>query len=132
MSIRNEEERDLSFLSKRVFFSLLKIFLIPIVPFLVFLQDKIGKRGLSGFIFEVIIIYILTFMIPKKKIAYFFNSILIFLGLFNFIVLYHSNTFLNLEMITNINNLHGIKGNSLEYICSILFILFISIKVRIS
>lgn len=106
--------------------SFIKFFLIPIVPFLVFLQDKIGKRGLSGFIFEVIIIYILTFMIPKKKIAYFFNSILIFLGLFNFIVLYHSNTFLNLEMITNINNLHGIKGNSLEYICSILFILFIS------
>ena len=108
------------------FLSFTKIFLIPIVPFLVFLQDKIGKRGLLGFIFEVIIIYALTFIIPKKKIAYFFNSIFIFVGLFNFIVLYHSNTFLNLEMITNINNLHGIKGNSLEYICSILFILFIS------
>ena len=114
------------YLNLHFILSILKILLIFTFPILTFFQDKIGKRGVVCFIFEIFVIYFISYIIKNKKLSYFFNSIFIFLGLFNFLVLYFSNTFLNLEMVTNVTNLHGIKGNAIKYILSITFIIFVS------
>ena len=114
------------YLNLHFIFSILKILLIFTFPILTFFQDKIGKRGVVCFIFEIFVIYFISYIIKNKKLSYFFNSIFVFLGLINFVVLYFSNTFLNLEMVTNVTNLHGIKGNAIKYILSIIFIIFVS------
>lgn len=114
------------FLNLHFIFSIFKIILIFVFPILTFFQDKIGKRGIVCFILEIFVIYFISYIIKNKKLSYFFNSIFIFLGLINFVVLYFSNTFLNIEMVTNVTNLHGIKGNATKYILAIIFIIFVS------
>lgn len=120
MTFKNQKYKVIFFLS------ILKLFLVFLFPLLTFLQDKIGKKGFLYFGFEILIIYFFSLIIKNKKISYIFNSVLIFLGLFNFVILFFSNTFLNLEMVTNVTNLHGIKGNAFVYIISIISIFLIS------
>lgn len=109
---------------------LIKFFCTLLFPVLCFISDipGAGKKCVLMVLTECIFFFLLTTLISKRFriVAYIFNVIFCLIVNVQFMVLFFSNSYISMNMITNLRSILALKGHWLKYSVFTLFVIIVS------